>query len=140
MKKILKNALTLLCSMALVIGFVGGTTQEADAASKKIYTGKVYVSAKMPSWTGGEITLSYGNKTAKSGWLAPTKSTTATISGQASSGTSAKIYVTAKTNDGTFNTSFTVKAADLPKNKKFTVKFKTSGIGAFKKVTGISVS
>lgn len=139
MKKILKKAMTVLCAMALVIGVVGGIREEAYATSKT-YNGYVYVSAKMPSWTSGELTVSQGKNSVKTGWTNPGGTTqTVRILGQAKSGQTAKVSVSAKTSDGTFSTSFTVKAADLSKNKKFTVKFKTSGFGVFKKVTGIYV-
>lgn len=59
MKKLLKKATMLLCAMIVAIGFVGGTVEEASAASKlyldKNYTVRVNVSGLVT--TDGTLTI-----------------------------------------------------------------------------------
>lgn len=139
MKKLLKKASIFLCALAVAIGFVGATVEEASAASKT-YSGYVLVTSKMPSWASGEITVSQGSKSVKTGWIRPGGTTpTVRLLGSAKSGQTCTISIKANTSDGTFYTSLKVKASDLAKNKKFTVKFKTSGVGVFKKIKSIYI-
>jgi hypothetical protein len=62
MKKLLKKATMLLCAMIVAIGFVGGTVEEASAASKlyldKNYTVRVNVSGL--ATTNGTLTINSG--------------------------------------------------------------------------------
>lgn len=139
MKKILKKATMLLCTMALTIGLVGGSSEESFAASKNYVTnGKVTLKFDVPWWlNSGRVEIEMAGATYTE-YIKSGKDFKVYIKGSAATKNTTRTgTITYYNGFGTKDAStvFSITGKDLKKKDTKKVSFKKGTAGFVKSIT-----